>query len=84
MSLLAVDWEGAILLVGGVLATAAFVAFGYFAGRYLDQPETHGAPAGEPRTPARITPARITPAGHAALLMAMVAGLAVMIWMVVL
>lgn len=74
---IAVDWEGVILAVGGLLGMAAFIAFGHYLGRYLDEPTAHDALAGSSGPPARITPA-----AHLLLGLVLIAGLATASWLI--
>lgn len=77
MTGVAVDVVGVVILVGGLLGTAALVALGLYAGRYLDEPTQHGASAASPVHPARVSPAR-----QLLLVLLAAAVLAILVWVV--
>ena len=78
MSVLGVDTEGVLALVGGLLGMAALVAFGLYAGRYHDEPGRGGGLADKP-----LPAARVTAGTHLLLVLVLTGGLAILIWLVV-
>lgn len=77
VTVVVVDTEGVVALVGGLLGMAALVAFGFCAGRYHDEPLRHGSQADQP-----LPPARITAGTHLLLALVLIGALAMLTWLV--